>query len=329
MYNDGIDEKRFKQICNTLMEFASGHLASRVEESDKNDEIEKLVRAINNTLEKVSSSFHHQGFANHGENYNYNIQLFFLLNNDDSIVSCSPAVKKLLAFNDHELNAKPFPYFLTKESKLDWHQVKSQLEQTPNTSVLLFFKTKQGAVLKMNCLVDKAFGKSGSEGIMVTAIKMEKQSDKVIRELKAKVAIANTNCNKLGVGNEKPKKPPYVPKIDDKEKFAKVCEYLQKNWDRPYPPIKDLVALAGTTEHRLRYGFMQVYGQSPYKYLQAQRLIKAMQLVKNSNISLKIIAIKAGFNDLSNFSIAFKKEFKKPPFDIRYKKQTHNAKGST
>ena len=87
--------------------------------------------------------------------------------------------------------------------------------------------------------------------------------------------------------------------------------------NKPLPPLKKLAASVGTNEYRLKHGFKKLYGQTVYSFLKSERLRKARQLVKSSDIPFKTIFKVTGFKHASHFSKAFKKKYGLTPKDMR------------
>lgn len=56
---------------------------------------------------------------------------------------------------------------------------------------------------------------------------------------------------------------------------------------------------------KLKRGFKQHYGMGLYAFLKNQRMIKAAELLSETNKSIKQIARSCGFKYVSNFTIAF------------------------
>lgn len=82
------------------------------------------------------------------------------------------------------------------------------------------------------------------------------------------------------------------------------------------PTIPALARTAMMSETKLKNLFKQVYGYNIYEYYQKCRMLKARQLLRGRKLSVKEIGIMLGFQNLSNFSIAFKKEFNMLPSDV-------------
>ena len=82
------------------------------------------------------------------------------------------------------------------------------------------------------------------------------------------------------------------------------------------PTIPVLARKALMSETKLKNVFKQVYGYNIYTYYQKSRMLKARQLLKTQRLSVKEIGQMLGFQNLSNFSIAYKKEFNMLPSDV-------------
>ena len=63
--------------------------------------------------------------------------------------------------------------------------------------------------------------------------------------------------------------------------------------------------------------FKDVTGDSVHKFLINYRMMRAKQLLANSDMSIKEIANQVGFNDNMYFSRAFKKHFGINPTDFK------------
>ena len=77
--------------------------------------------------------------------------------------------------------------------------------------------------------------------------------------------------------------------------------------------------------------FKKAFGESPYHYLLSQKLDAAKGLLKQTNLSVKVIAIRLGFSDENYFSNLFKSKIKMSPTQYRKAEnminQTNNMNG--
>ena len=315
--------ERLKQIHTILMEFASGNFAYRLERTNLNDDIEALVELVNMTLEEIKAFFLHQGYVNVHETYKYVVQIFFLLDNKETITAYNSQIKQLLLFDDSELQGKPFSSFLTQDSKLAWDRLTSKLVSTDQDSheeyIVLSFKTKQHLTLTINCLVGKFVDEiSQSERIIITSIEIIKSSKE--RETALWKTITSRKKN-----NKKVKKSLYATKKNkdfrlnssDIRKIRQIHDYILKNLEKPLSPLIELAHTFGTNEYKVKYGFKQLYGQTVFRFLINERLRKASVLIQHSDIPLKEVAHITGFISVPHFSKAFKNKYGYTPGDLR------------
>ncbi len=82
------------------------------------------------------------------------------------------------------------------------------------------------------------------------------------------------------------------------------------------PKIELLAKRYAMGKVRLAQAFKQVYGISIYNYYQKQRMQKAHELLSTQKLSVKETAKKLGYSNLSNFILAFKKQFNTEPKNL-------------
>lgn len=100
------------------------------------------------------------------------------------------------------------------------------------------------------------------------------------------------------------------------KRIVQVESVLVKNLSILPPTIPMLARVAMMSETKLKNSFKQLYGYSIYEYYQKSRMLKARQLLRAHRFSIKEIGLMLGFQNLSNFSIAYKKEFNMLPSDV-------------
>lgn len=315
--------ERLKKIHTALMEFASGNFAYRLERSNLNDDIEALAELVNMTLEEIKDSFLHQGYVNIHETYKYVVQMFFLLDKKETVITYNSRIKQLLFFDDSELQGKAFSSFLTQESKLAWDRLTSRLVPTDLNSheeyIVLSFKTKKRLTLTINCLVGKFIDETNqSERIIITAIEIVKSSKEREIALRETVTSGNKKSKKI-------KSPSHADKQSndsrlnsaDIRKIRQIHDHILKNLDKPLLPLIELAHTFGTNEYKVKHGFKQLYGQTVFRFLIDERLRKASVLIQHSDIPLKEVAHITGFVSIPHFSKAFRKKYGYTPRDLR------------
>ena len=69
----------------------------------------------------------------------------------------------------------------------------------------------------------------------------------------------------------------------------------------------------GTNEARIKKGFREFLNTSIYQFYHDSRLRKAFELIRETGLPIKEIALICGFNGYVNFAKAFKKKYGFPP----------------
>ena len=99
---------------------------------------------------------------------------------------------------------------------------------------------------------------------------------------------------------------------DDIVKLKKIEAILNSPGRSPLS-ITKLANKVSMTKPKLAHAFKQVYGTSVYNYYQSQRMQKAHELLSTGNFSVKEVSEKLGYTNLSNFVLAFTKQFNTSP----------------
>lgn len=82
------------------------------------------------------------------------------------------------------------------------------------------------------------------------------------------------------------------------------------------PTIKELARKVAMSESKLKKIFKSVYELPVYEYFQKHRMQKARTLLLSGKFSIKDVGYTLGYSNLSNFTLAFKKEFGRLPSDL-------------
>lgn len=101
--------------------------------------------------------------------------------------------------------------------------------------------------------------------------------------------------------------------------LKKVKKYIDENIDSN-KTLSQLALFAGLNEFILKKGFKQMYDQTVFTYWNNEKMRRAKEQLKNSDISIKAIAINLGFKDSRYFSTAFKRTFGIRPSEYRKNK---------
>ena len=84
---------------------------------------------------------------------------------------------------------------------------------------------------------------------------------------------------------------------------------LTRDIFEPAPTISQLAKMVSVSESKLKKDFKIVYGSPVYEYFQKARMQIAKDKLLSGDHSVKEVAMQLGYSNLSNFTIAFKKEF--------------------
>jgi AraC-like DNA-binding protein len=85
--------------------------------------------------------------------------------------------------------------------------------------------------------------------------------------------------------------------------------------------ISELSHLTNYSESSFKRKFKQLYSTSPLAYFRTKRLQKASELLTSSHLSISEICWDCGFETMSHFSSAFKKEYSMSPRKYRQEKR--------
>ena len=98
----------------------------------------------------------------------------------------------------------------------------------------------------------------------------------------------------------------------DRKQTERARNYLVSNLETP-PCLCDLARAAGMSHPKLNRCFKQIYGMTVFQYLRYERLNKAREMLENDGFSVTETAYQVGYDSLSHFSQAYKKQFGTSP----------------
>ncbi|MBZ0291183.1 MAG: helix-turn-helix transcriptional regulator [Anaerolineae bacterium] len=81
---------------------------------------------------------------------------------------------------------------------------------------------------------------------------------------------------------------------------------LDRRYDTPIT-IEDLSREVALSPYYLIRTFRHAYKQTPHQYLVGQRIDRAKELLRNSDLSITEICVAVGYESLGSFSILFRK----------------------
>lgn len=92
-------------------------------------------------------------------------------------------------------------------------------------------------------------------------------------------------------------------------KLMEIEALLVSDFSQPPPTILLLAERTGMSVSKLKSAFKRVYGTGIYEYFQKNRMQKARSMLLTGQYNVKEVGTQLGYTNLSNFSLAFKKEF--------------------
>jgi AraC-like DNA-binding protein len=103
------------------------------------------------------------------------------------------------------------------------------------------------------------------------------------------------------------------------ERIHKAKNYLIENMDTPCS-ISWLARHLKISERKLRVGFKQEYGTTPFDFILESRLDKAMELLLTTNTTIHEMSVMTGYSHVPNFIAAFTRKFGHSPGSFLKKK---------
>ena len=282
---------QIKAIYQMLFEMATGNLSFRISESNENPELNKIAKTLNLLAKELKEIILEVGFINPHYAYQNLIQNCFLLNENFQIISFSPSVLEMLNQSEENLHKIDFDKVLTAQSAAVWELCKKELRhnQKYHNTIHLTFQNSQNQIIPAFCSITKLM-------------------------LSNKILVSNVATILFDITSDRANT---TPKKTDAVIIQEVYEYIMAHLEEPLPTLKELSKLFGTNEFKLKDGFKHFFKTSIYKFYTEERLKQAHLLIQQTNFPLKEIAYMSGFNDYTNFSKAFKKQYHYPPSDVK------------
>jgi AraC-like DNA-binding protein len=109
---------------------------------------------------------------------------------------------------------------------------------------------------------------------------------------------------------------------EDIARVMHIERLLTRNVLQTPPSIQQLAKIAAISESKLKKDFKTMYNFPIYEYFQKARMHAAQDKLLTGKYSVKEVAMELGYSNLSNFTIAFKKEFGILPSQLLTPKKT-------
>jgi AraC-like DNA-binding protein len=114
--------------------------------------------------------------------------------------------------------------------------------------------------------------------------------------------------------------PHPILKRSDIERIYQARELVTQQLDHP-PSLLDLAHAVGLNDCTLKRGFRQVFSTTVFGYIRQQRLIKARQLLQDTEMSVTEVTCLVGYTHPGHFAAAFKREFGVSPKVFKHSAQ--------
>ncbi|HEX4958228.1 MAG TPA: AraC family transcriptional regulator [Lacibacter sp.] len=105
-------------------------------------------------------------------------------------------------------------------------------------------------------------------------------------------------------------------KTSDVQTIIEIEQHMLEDFSRKPPSINELCRKAAMSATKFKNLFKAVYGIPVYEYYQQKRMQQAADLLTRG-MSVKEAGLKIGYNNISNFSTAFKKQYKVLPQEYK------------
>lgn len=102
----------------------------------------------------------------------------------------------------------------------------------------------------------------------------------------------------------------------DVERLYHAKEIMAQTLDNP-PSLLELAQQVGLNDHKLKWGFRQLFGMTVFEHLHSCQMQAAQRLLTETAISITEVANTVGYASLPSFSGAFRKRFGMSPREYR------------
>ncbi|MES2892666.1 MAG: AraC family transcriptional regulator [Bacteroidota bacterium] len=103
---------------------------------------------------------------------------------------------------------------------------------------------------------------------------------------------------------------------EDFKMLQQIESILTRSYEEAFPGIEKLSRISLMSESKLKKLFKQAFGMGLYEYFQRNRMHRAKEYILSGKYSISEVGSKLGYQNLSNFSAAFRKEFQCLPSEL-------------
>ncbi|MBP1995547.1 helix-turn-helix transcriptional regulator [Paenibacillus eucommiae] len=95
---------------------------------------------------------------------------------------------------------------------------------------------------------------------------------------------------------------------DDIKKLQEARNRVMSFIEQPLS-IRELAKHVGINEYKLKKGFRELFGLTIFELVRTERMKKALDLMENEGFNVGETAIELGYSNMSNFTLAFRKQY--------------------
>ncbi|MGB3778267.1 MAG: AraC family transcriptional regulator [Tunicatimonas sp.] len=107
-----------------------------------------------------------------------------------------------------------------------------------------------------------------------------------------------------------------------------IRQFMEANFDKPLT-VEDYAYLTGRSESTFRRDFKARFGTTPRRWIIRQRLEKAHQLLSTTTWDVTQVALEVGYDNVSHFISAFKKQYQRTPGQKSQRSETFDRKAAS
>ncbi|MEW4924661.1 AraC family transcriptional regulator [Algibacter sp. 2305UL17-15] len=104
--------------------------------------------------------------------------------------------------------------------------------------------------------------------------------------------------------------------IRDMETIKEASQYIKNNYEKQLS-ISELCTEFGISPSKLQEGFKDMHGRTVTDYIREVRVLKAEELIKDTDLNISEVVYSIGFSSRSYFSKIFKEKFNCSPKDYK------------
>lgn len=294
-----------EEVLNLPKEFASGF--AKVIEIEKGLTYRMVNYRLNNDFHYKREPANKFYLVIYFYHYLDCTHLQFKINDELIVDSTDEKYSSLLMSNSlssQELKVSKGTYVqgLTLQLTEEW--LKDKIAQ-PNTANYSIFKEKNVFQSFLNPKSKKLLAEIFAEDIPsnLPELYVNNRILRLLEEFLEKILSYGITGNKFPASDK------------DAQNLLRIESYLLENYTEDFPSIEKLARMAFISPTKLKTLFKNAFGVGMYEYYQRNRMHKAKEMLITGEYTVSEVGEMIGYQNLSNFSNAFKKEFDNLPKD--------------